>query len=93
MNSQLLKRYERDLALKGFSQKTQQAYYRNLVQFLQYNKNMVDSIDAEAIKDYLYHLIVKKKLSQSSLRQARCSISYFFSQTLGKAIEVVNIPC
>jgi len=32
---------------------------------------MVDSIDAEAIKDDLYHLIVKKNLSQSSLRQAK----------------------
>lgn len=89
----LLRRYERDLTLRGFSPKTQKTYYRNLVWFLDHTKIDPHNITKEDIKDYLYYLIQDKKLSQSSLRQARCAISYFFSQTLAKPIEVINIPC
>lgn len=89
----LLRRYERDLTLRGFSPKTQKTYSRNLVWFLDHTKLDPHNITKEDIKDYLYYLIHDKKLSQSSLRQARCAISYFFSQTLAKPIEVINIPC
>ncbi|HSN23967.1 MAG TPA: site-specific integrase [Methylomicrobium sp.] len=88
----LLKSYERDLALKGFSPKTQKTYYRNLVWFLNHTQLDPHDITRETIKDYLYYLIRDKKLSESSLRQARCAIQYFFSQTLAKPVEVANIP-
>lgn len=88
----LLQRYERDLTLKGFSPKTQKTYYRNLVWFLNHTGIDARSITKEEIKDYLYHLIRDKNLSESSLRQARCAIRYFFSQTLGTPVEVANIP-
>ena len=94
MDSTILQRYRRDLVLTGFSSKTQKTYYRSLTHFLKYTGEIsVDEIDTEIIKDYLYHLIVERKLSQSTLRQARCSIRYFFSQTLNREIEVANIPC
>jgi integrase/recombinase XerD len=94
MNADILHRYKRDLVLTGFSPRTQETYYRNFVRFLQYTENIsIEEINAEIIKDYLYSLIIEKNLSQSSLRQARCSISYFFSQTLGREIEAANIPC
>jgi len=94
MDSKILRRYERDLVLTGFSSITQKTYYRGLVNFLKFTGDIpVDDINAEIIKDYLYHLIVERKLSQSTLRQARCSISYFFSQTLNREMEVANIPC
>jgi integrase/recombinase XerD len=94
MNSTILQRYKRDLVLTGFSSTTQKTYYRNLVNFFKYTGNIsIDDINADIIKDYLYHLIIDRKLSQSSLRQARCSITYFFSQTLNREMEVANIPC
>ncbi len=93
MNEQFLQRYKRDLILKGFSPKTQDTYFRNLDKFLKSTNAEPDEITSETIKDYLYHLIHEKKLSPSSLRHARCSISYFFSQTLNRPIEVANIPC
>ncbi len=93
MKSNLLQRYERDLALKGFSPRTQKTYFRSLVQFLNHTATDPKDITKEIIKDYLYHLINDRKLSPSSLRQARSAICYFFSQTLSKPIEVENIPC
>jgi integrase/recombinase XerD len=93
MIEELLKRYERDLALRGFSPKTQKTYYQNLVKFLQNVSSNPHEITKENIKDYLYYLIRDRELSESTLRQARCAITYFFAQTLSMPIEVENIPC
>lgn len=68
-------------------------YYRNLVWFFNHAKEDPVMITGETIKDYLYHLIRDRKLSPSSLRQARSAITYFFSQTMNRPIEVENIPC
>lgn len=92
MLKQILQNYQRDLVLRGYSQRTQKTYYRNIVCFLEYCKEPPESITKENIKNYLYHLISDKKLSESSLRQARSAICYFFSQTTGRDVEVENIP-
>ena len=88
----LLNRYERDLALKGFSPRTRSTYYRNLIYFFNHTADDPNRITGEIIKDYLYYLIKDKKLSPSSLRQARSAITYFFKQTMNRPIEVENIP-
>jgi len=92
MSDQTLENYRRDLALRGYSPRTQNTYHRNIVCFLEYCKESPETITRETIKDYLYHLIKDKKLSESSLRQARSAICYFFSQTIGRDVEVENIP-
>jgi len=92
MLEQTLQNYRRDLALRGYSPRTQITYYRNIVWFLEYCKVPPEKITKENIKDYLYYLIKDKKLSESSLRQARSAICYFFSQTIGRDVEVENIP-
>jgi len=84
--SNLLQRYERDLALKGFSPRRRKTCFRSLVQFLNHTAADPRDITKEIIKDYLYHLINDRKLSPSSLRQARSAICYFFSQTLSKPL-------
>lgn len=93
MFERTLQRYKRDLALKAYSPKTRDTYYRNLVSFLKYCNQPLDDITKNTVKDYLYHLIKDRKLSPSTLRQARSAICYFFSQTLSKPMEVENIPC
>ena len=92
MADHVLQNYRRDLVLRGYSPRTQETYYRNIVWFLEHCKEEPENITKERIKDYLYYLIKEKKLSESSLRQARSAICYFFSQTMGREIEVDNIP-
>ena len=92
MLEQELQNYRRDLALRGYSPRTQSTYYRCLVSFLEYCGEPTEKITKENIKNYLYHLIDGQKLSESSLRQARSAICYFFSQTIGREVEVANIP-
>lgn len=92
MLEQILQNYQRDLVLRGYSPRTQKTYYRNIVAFLEYSKKPPELITKENIKNYLYYLIRDKNLSESSLRQARSAICYFFSQTTGRDVEVYNIP-
>jgi len=92
MIEQTLQNYKRDLALRGYSPRTQSTYYRSIVFFLEYCKELPENITKENIKNYLYYLIKNKNLSESSLRQARSAICYFFSQTIGRDVEVENIP-
>lgn len=92
MLEQTLQNYKKDLTIKGYSPRTEKAYCRNIIQFLKYCKEPPEEITKENIKDYLYYLITDKKLSASSLHQARGAIHYFFSQTIGRDIEVENIP-
>ncbi len=92
MSEQILQSYKRDLALRGYSLRTQITYYRSLSSFLEYCKEPPEEITKETIKDYLYYLIKDRKLSESSFRQARSAICYFFIQTIGRDVEVENIP-
>lgn len=90
---QLLKNYQRDLTLKGFSRRTCDIYCHGVLDFLKYTNGEIENTDSEKIKNYLYHLITDRDLSDSSIRQARSSIKYLFAQTLNRTIEVENIPC
>ncbi|MDC7125211.1 MAG: phage integrase N-terminal SAM-like domain-containing protein [Spirochaetales bacterium] len=65
---ELLARYKRDLALKGYSTRTCQHYYLNVLQFLSYYQQSVDEIKTEEIKDYLFYLISDKKALDSKVR-------------------------
>lgn len=93
ISQNLLHRYERDLTLKGFSKRTRDTYYRNLMYFFNYTPEKPEDVNSETIKNYLYHLIKDRKLSHSSIRQARSAIKYFYLQTMNRAVEVENIPC
>lgn len=92
ISQNLLSRFDRDLTLKGFSPRTRDVYYRNLVYFFNYATEDPFQITSETIKDYLYYLIKERQLSPSSLRQARSAITYFFTQTMNRPLEVENIP-
>lgn len=92
MLEQILQNYKRDLALRGYSPRTQSTYYRCIIYFLKYACEPPEKITKDTIKNYLYYLIKDKKLSESSLRQARSAICYFFSQTMAREVEVENIP-
>lgn len=94
MIEHLLKQFSRDITLKGYTQKTQLAYYGSLVKFLNYYDSIKpQQITKDHIKDYLFHLIHHRKLSVSTLRQTTNAIRYFYSQTLQIPMIVENIPC
>ncbi len=88
----LLQRYKRDLAIKGYSEKTEDTYFRNIVFFFRHTKIKPEEVNREIIKDYLFYLHNERELSSSSIKQARAAIIYFYSQTLPIPVIIENIP-
>lgn len=89
---ELLTKYKRDLALKGYSSITCGHYLRNVKKFLEYYKLPISEIDTEKIKNYLFYLISEKKASDSKIRISHSAIRYFFMQTLSRPWEAGGIP-
>jgi len=92
MDKKLLEKYERDLTIKGYSKKTKDACYRNIIYFFNYADVKPKKVTREIVKDYLYYLIAEKKLSSSSLIQARAAIVYFYTQTFPRPGVINDIP-
>lgn len=87
-----LQQYQRDLALRGYSERTQINYKGNLKEFLEYSVVTREIPGREKIKDYLYYLIHEKQSSPSKIKQAYSSIRYFYTQTLQQSWEGLEIP-
>ena len=62
--TQLLRTYQRDLALRGFAERTCEHYTANVRQFLAHYQLPVEELDSEKIKDYLYHLVSSQKQNE-----------------------------
>lgn len=67
----ILSRYKRDLALRGFSKRTQEHYYRNAKQFLSYHNLPGEQLDSENIKDYLFTQTLNKPWEIESIPQMK----------------------
>jgi len=88
----LLSRYQRDLALRGYSPRTQDTYFRNIRDFLSFHDLPPEHLDSENIKNYLYSLITERNASDSKIRQAHGAIKYLYAQTLQAPMVVEHIP-
>jgi integrase/recombinase XerD len=83
-----LKNLEIELKLRGFSNKTIEAYTRHTKLFLEAIKKSPDKITESDAKEYFAELISSKKLSQRSLTLKRAALKFFFNEILKK--EIIN---
>lgn len=90
MHQNYLQQYQKDITIKGFSEKTKASYVRCVRDFLKNQTN--HSFDTLSIKDFLFYLINDRKLANSSIRIYYSAIKFLFVYTLGKAWELENIP-
>ena len=88
----ILQSYKRDLALRGYSNRTQKTYNYIVKDFLSFNKN-ASEFSKPNIKEYLFHLIDDRKLSNSRVKQSYGALKYLFTHTLEKPWEMEGIPC
>lgn len=85
-------RMMRDMQLRRFSPRTQDAYVRSVERLARYYHKSPDKIDEEMVRDYLYHLMTEKGLSWSSLNVASSGIRFFYAVTLGRLGFTAAIP-
>ncbi len=87
----VLHSYERDLAIKDYSPKTQKTYYALVSKFLRSAGKPANEIGKDDVKEYLYGFI-RTGYSSSTMNQLYSSIKYLFVQTLGRSWEIIGIP-
>ena len=77
----------RQLRLQHKSLQTEKTYQRWLREFLSYCKKSPSKIGADDLKGFLTHLAVKRKVAQSTQKQAFNAILFFFRNVLHKTVD------
>ena len=85
----LLEKLGVEIKIRGYSNKTLDAYMWHVQRFLDYIKKNPNKITKDDIKAYLAYLIDNNQTSRSR-NLALCSLRFFFKEVLGK-VEVIDI--
>ena len=84
--------YLEHLKLKRYSENTIKSYVSELKKFSAfYASKELDTLTKNHIKDYLFHLVQKKKISASSQNQAINAIKLYYEKVLKHPKMVFNI--
>lgn len=84
--------FQRDLAIKGYSPQTRQAYLARVCDFVQHFDRPPTEVGREEISSYLQYLLCERNLSQSYLNQTYSALKFFFETTLGIEWAAFRIP-
>jgi len=90
--SELRKRMNDAMVLRGFAERTKQSYLGCIVALAKHYRRPPDTLDAAAIQAYLLHLITEKKLAYASVNQAACAIRFLFAVVFGREKLAYEIP-
>lgn len=77
----LRQRMTRDLQLRGYSSRTQEAYLRAVRQLAAFYRIAPDRLNEEQVRDYFLHLKNHRHFSPSSLKIAAVGIRFFYTHT------------
>ena len=92
--SPLREKFERELKIRGRSERTVHAYVASVYALTKYHRKPPDMISDEEIRNWLLHLLTVLKLSASSLNVAVNAIRSFHRYVLGRdpAAAVAGVP-
>jgi len=90
--TELRARMVREMTVRGYSARTQEAYVRQMVGLVRHYRRSPDQIDNEEVRVYLAHLLRERKLSWSSCAQAAFAFRFFYHQTLGRPATEFVVP-
>ena len=91
MTNQLIQ-FERDLKIKGLSERTIKTYLRCVTDYLKHYNYEIDPESSMTIKDFLYFLINERKVSRAYLHQIYGALKLFYTYTLHQDWEIKKIP-
>lgn len=90
--SELSQRMDDAMVLRGFAERTREAYLAGVRGLAKHYRRSPDRLDAREVQAYLLHLIHDRQLAYSSINQAACAIRFFFSVALGRPDLALDIP-
>jgi len=82
----------RDMALRGFSPRTHEAYVAAVVKLAKYYHRAPDHLTNEEVQAYLAYLIQERKLAWSTCSQAAHAFRFLYHVTLGRSPANFHVP-
>lgn len=73
-----------DMQLRGFAERTQEAYLSAVRQLAKHYRKSPDQIDEEELRGYFLFLKNEKHAARNTITIALCGIKFFFQHTLGR---------
>jgi len=73
-----------DMQLRGFAERTQEAYLLAVSQLARHYRKSPDQIEEEELRQYFLFLKNEKHVSRSTCTLALCGIKFFYERTLGR---------
>ncbi len=89
---QLREKMEADLKIGGYSQSTQRIYLYYVQQYAMYFGRSPSEMGADDVRQFLLHLLEKRGISRSTLKQVRAALKFLYSVTLNRPMEVEWLP-
>lgn len=89
---QLRDRMETDLKLAGYSPSTRKIYLLYARLFAKHHMRSPAKMGEEEIRQYLLHMVEKRKISRETYRQIRAALIFLYSVTLKRATEIDHLP-
>jgi site-specific recombinase XerD len=89
---QLHDRMEADLKLAGYSPSTRKIYLLYARRFAIHYMRSPEEMGADQVRQFMLHLVEKRRVSRDTLRQVRAALSFLYAVTLNRPIEVEWLP-
>lgn len=80
----LADRFDRDLAIRGYSELTRKVYLGHVRNFSRFFKQLPDKLTVEHIHQYQHHLLRDKKVARSYFNVISAALRFFYLVTLEK---------
>jgi len=80
-----------DLELRGYSERTVEAYVRAVAQLARFYGRSPDRLTEEQVRDYLLHLARVQKVARGTHTIALCGIKFFYEKTLTRQWSVLGV--
>lgn len=89
--TELRRRMIEDLALAGYSPKTQRSYLDAVRKLAKYYMRSPDQLSEEEVRQFFLYLINRRKAAKSTVTIYLCGIKFFFEKTLGRLWPVFDL--
>jgi len=89
--TELRRKMMEDLALAGYSPKTQRSYLDAVRKLAKHYMRSPDRLSEEEVRQFFLYLINRKKAAKSTVTIYLCGIKFFFETTLKKKLNILDI--
>lgn len=89
--SELRRRMEEELNLRGCSPRTHEAYISWVRRFAEHHHRSPDRLGKKEARAFLIYLLEERRLSRASVVQAFCAIKFFYVHVLQRPFELKDL--